>query len=143
MLVASVSYRLKPPSSGFCFPVHSLFPLIYLVIGFSTGSFFRSEQFQISQSSFDFDSLSLSLSLSACVSIFLSVKYSLFPSKCFGTKKCICTSKWTLPKAVQINGLVDLIITKFRWTYADQSVKICYRSKYSDLVSPSPPKSRK
>ena len=50
---------------------------------------------------------------------------------------------WTLPKELQINGLVGVIITRLRWTYEDQSVKICYRSKYSGLVSPFQPKSRK
>ena len=46
--------------------------------------------------------LSLSFSLCVCVPIsttlFFSVKYSLFPSKCFGTKKCICTSNGLCPK---------------------------------------------
>ena len=49
-------------------------------------------------------SLSLSLFLPVCVclpistTLFFSVKYSLFPSKCFGTKKCICTSNGLCPK---------------------------------------------
>ena len=52
--------------------------------------------------------LSLSFSLCVCVcvcvcvsistTLFFSVKYSLFPSKCFGTKKCICTSNGLCPK---------------------------------------------
>ena len=41
--------------------------------------------------------LSLSFSLCVCISttLFFSVKYSPFPSKCFGTKKCIRTSNKT------------------------------------------------
>ena len=51
--------------------------------------------------------------------------------------------EWTLPKEMQKNGLVDVIITRLRWTYTDQSVKLCYRSKYSDLVPAPQQKSRK
>ena len=46
----------------------------------------------------------LSLFLPVCVcqpisnTLFFPVKYSLFPSKCFGTKKCICTSNGLCPK---------------------------------------------
>ena len=69
-----------------------------LLIGFSTGSFFRSELFQISQFSFVFDSLSFSLCVCISTTLFFSVKYSPFPSKCFGTKKCICTSNGLCPK---------------------------------------------
>ena len=101
LLFARVSYRIIHPSSGFSFSVHFLFSLIYLAINFSTGSFFRSELFQISQFSFVFDSLSLFLPVCVCLSqprSFFSVKYSLFPSKCFGTKKCICTSNGLCPK---------------------------------------------
>ena len=61
----------------------------------------------------------------------------------FWYQKVYLPLEWTLPKEMQINGLVDVIITRLRWTYADQPVKICYRSKYSRLVSPSQPKSRK
>ena len=148
LLFARVSYRIIHPSSGFCFSVHFLFSLIYLVIGFSTGSFFRSELFQISQFSFVFDSLSLSFSLCVCVCAYLN--HALFLCQVFTLsiqmfwyKKVYLHLEWTLPKEMQINGLVDVIITRLRWTYADQSVKFCYRSKYSGLVSPSQPKSRK
>ena len=146
MLFARVSYRIKHPSSGFCFSVHFLFSLIYLVIGFSTGSFFRSELFQISQFSFVFDSLSLSPCVCVCAylnhALFLCQVFTL-SIQMFWYQKVYLHLEWTLPKEMQINGLVDLIITRLRWTYADQSVKICYRSKYSGLVSPSQPKSRK
>ena len=115
-----------------------------LVIGFSTGSFFCSELFQISQFSFVFDSLSLFLSL--CVhlnhALFLCQVFTL-SIQMFWYQKVYLHLEWTLPKEMQINGLVDVIITRLRWTYADQSVKICYCSKYSGLVSPSQPKSRK
>ena len=145
MLFARVSYRIIHPSSGFCFSVHFLFSLIYLVIGFSTGSFFRSELFQISQFSFVFDSLSLFLPVCVCLSqprsFSLSSIHSFHPNVL--VPKSVFALEWTLPKEMQINGLVDVIITRLRWTYADQSVKICYRSKYSGLVSPSQPKSRK
>ena len=144
MLFARVSYRIIHPSSGFCFSVHFLFSLIYLVIGFSTGSFFRSELFQISQFSFVFDSLSLSPCVCAYLNhaLFLCQVFTL-SIQMFWYQKVYLHLEWTLPKEMQINGLVDVIITRLRWTYADQSVKICYRSKYSGLVSPSQPKSRK
>ena len=146
MLFARVSYRIIHPSSGFSFSVHFLFSLIYLVIGFSTGSFFLSELFQISQFSFVFDSLSLSFSLCVCAylnhALFLCQVFTL-SIQMIWYQKVYLHLEWTLPKEMQINGLVDVIITRLRWTYADQSVKICYRSKYSGLVSPSQPKSRK
>ena len=145
MLFASVSYRIIHPSSGFCFSVHFLFPLIYLVIGFSTGSFFRSELFQISQFSFVFDSLSFSFSLSLCVSqprsFSLSSIHPFHPNAL--VPKRVFAPRMDSAKGMQISELVDVIITRLRWTYADQSVKICYCSKYSGLVSPSQPKSRK
>ena len=147
LLFARVSYRIKHPSSGFCFSVHFLFSLIYLVIGFSTGSFFRSDCFK-SVSSVSFSTLSLSFSLCVCVCAYLN--HALFLCQVFTLsiqmiwyQKVYLHLEWTLPKELQINGLVDVIITRLRWTYADQSVKICYRSKYSGLVSPSQPKSRK
>ena len=146
LLFASVSYRLIHPSSGICFSVHFLFLPIYLVIGFSTGSFFCSELFQISQFNFVFDFLSLSLSLSLCVdlnhALFLCQVVTL-SIQMFWYQKVYLHLEWTLPKEIQISGLVDVIITRLRWTYADQSVKVCYRSQYSDLVSPFKRKSRK
>ena len=90
----------------------------------------------------------LSLSFSLCVCAYLN--HALFLCQVFTLsiqmfwyQKVYLHLEWTLPKEMQINGLVDVIITRLRWTYADQSVKICYRSKYSGLVSPSQLKSRK
>ena len=90
----------------------------------------------------------LSVSFSLCVCAYLN--HALFLCQVFTLsiqmfwyQKVYLHLEWTLPKEMQINGLVDVIITRLRWTYADQSVKICYRSKYSGLVSPSQPKSRK
>ena len=92
----------------------------------------------------------LSLFLSVCVCVPTHLKHALFPCQVFTLsiqmfwdQKVYLHLEWTLPKEMQINGLVDVIITRLRWTYADQSVKSCYRSKYSGLVSPSQPKSRK
>ena len=83
----------------------------------------------------------LSLSFSLCVCAYLN--HALFLCQVFTLsiqmfwyQKVYLHLEWTLPKEMQINGLVDVIITRLRWTYADQSVKICYRSKYSGLVSP-------
>ena len=92
----------------------------------------------------------LSLSLSPCVCVCAYLNHALFLCQVFTLsiqivwyQRVYLHLEWTLPKEMQINGLVDVIITRLRWTYADQSVKICYRSKYSGLVSPSQPKSRK
>ena len=82
--------------------------------------------------------LSLSFSLCVCLSqqrsFSLSSIHSYHPNVL--VPKRYLHLEWTLPKEMQINGLVEVIITRLRWTYADQSVKICYRSKYSGLVSP-------
>ena len=91
--------------------------------------------------------LSLSLFLPVCVCLSQPRSFSLSSVHSFHPNvlvpKVYLHLEWTLPKEMQINGLVDVIITRLRWTYADQSVKICYRSKYSGLVSPSQPKPRK
>ena len=95
-------------------------------------------------------SLSLSLSLSLFLSLCVYLNHALFLCQVFTLsiqmfwyQKVYLHLEWTLPKEMQINGLVDVILTRLRWTYSDQSVKICYFSKYSGLVSPSQPKSRK
>ena len=92
----------------------------------------------------------LSLSLFLCVCVCAYLNHALFLCQVFTLsiqmfwyQKVYLHLEWTLPKEMQINGIGDVIITRLRWTYADQSVKICYRSKYSDLVSPSRPKCRK
>ena len=89
--------------------------------------------------------LSLSLSLSVCVSqprsFSLPSIHPFHPNVV--VPKSVFATEWTLPKEMQIKGLVDVIITRLRWTYADQSVKVCYCSKYSGLLSPSQPKPRK
>ena len=85
--------------------------------------------------------LSLSLSLSLCVylnhALFLCQVFTL-SIQMFWYQKLHLHLEWTLPKEMQINELVDVIITRLRWTYADQSVKICYRSKYSGPPSQNP-----
>ena len=94
-----------------------------------------------SVSSISFSTFSLSLCVYLNNALFLCQVFTL-SIQMFWYQKVYLHLEWTLPKEIQINGL-QVIITRLRWTYADQSVKICYRSKYSGLVSPSQPKSRK
>ena len=103
---------------------------------------FRAVSNQSVQFRFRLSSLSLSLCVYLNHALFLCQVFT-HSIQMFWYQKLYLHLEWTLPKEMQINGLGDVIITRLRWTYADQSVKICYRSKYSGLVSPFQPKSRK
>ena len=127
-------------SSGFTFSVYFLFLtyisltiLISLVSGFPTGPFFCSKQRQINLVSFVFDSTTFFFSLS---NIRPFAPNALVPKSVFAPRTG--TAQRDADKRISWRNH-----NRLRWTYTDRSVKVYYRYKYSDLLPPSQPKSRK